>query len=107
MTTYRVRLTDEAEADLEGIAEYVEQADSAASAGYLVASIRQRADSLTEFPERGPYVNELLAQGIRTYRQVLFGPYRIIYEVTDEEVVVHLIADGRREMGRLLESRLL
>lgn len=107
MTTYRVRFTDEAEADLEGIGEYIELADSPARAGSVLASIRQRADSLADFPERGSYVNELLDQGARSHRQALAGPYRIVYTVTDAEVIIQLIADGRRDIRALLVHRLL
>jgi len=107
VTTYRVRFTDEAEADLEGIGEFIELADSPARAGSVVASIRQRADSLAELPERGSDVNELLELGTLTNRQVLSGPYRIVYTVTDATVIVQLIADGRRDIRALLVQRLL
>jgi toxin ParE1/3/4 len=40
------------------------------------------------------------------YRQVFFKPYRLIYEVDGAEIVVHLIADGRRNLHSLLLQRL-
>jgi toxin ParE1/3/4 len=45
--------------------------------------------------------------GIKEYRQAFFKPYRIIYRVIDEQVVVYVIADGRRDMQTLLSRRLL
>ncbi len=36
-----------------------------------------------------------------------FKPYRIIYRVTEDDVYVLVIADGRRNMRALLERRLL
>ena len=56
-------------------------------------------------PELTP--KELLALGVREYREVFFKPYRIIYRVQDETVYVLLIADGRRDMQSLLQRRLL
>jgi toxin ParE1/3/4 len=40
------------------------------------------------------------------YRQVFFKPYRIIYEVCRSEILIHLIADGRRNLQPLLLRRL-
>ncbi|HDR16533.1 MAG TPA: hypothetical protein ENN79_13840, partial [Desulfobacteraceae bacterium] len=53
------------------------------------------------------YPKELLALGIREYREIFFKPYRIIYRVMDKNVYVLLIADGRRDMQTLLQRRLL
>ena len=62
---------------------------------------------LSEFPDRGTHPKELLALGIREYREVFFKPYRIIYRVMVKNVYVLLIADGRRDMQTLLQRRLL
>ena len=44
---------------------------------------------------------------IKDYRQVFFKPYRLIYRVMGRDVVVLVIADGRRDMQSLLTRRLL
>lgn len=62
---------------------------------------------LAHFPERGSYPKELLALGIKEYRQTSFKPYRVIYRVLDRQVLVYLIVDGRRDMQSLLSRRLL
>jgi toxin ParE1/3/4 len=49
----------------------------------------------------------LIALGLREFRQVFFKPYRIIYRVMGNNVYVLLIADGRRDMQKLLQRRLL
>ena len=64
-------------------------------------------ENLTTFPERGSQPKELRLLGIKEYRQAFFKPYRIIYRVIDEQVVVYVIADGRRDMQTLLSRRLL
>jgi toxin ParE1/3/4 len=68
---------------------------------------KRQSSELSEFPERGAYPKELLALGIREYREVFFKPYRIIYRVMDKNVYVLLIVDGRRDMQSLLQRRLL
>ena len=67
----------------------------------------QVVESLSHFPERGSYPKELLALGIKEYRQTAFKPWRVIYRVTGQRVVIYLIADGRRDMQSLLSRRLL
>ena len=62
---------------------------------------------LKRFPERGRHPAELLALGIRDYRETFFKPYRIIYYADGKRVYVSLIADGRRDMQALLARRLL
>ncbi|MBP6724717.1 MAG: type II toxin-antitoxin system RelE/ParE family toxin, partial [Halioglobus sp.] len=60
-----------------------------------------------ENPQRGAYPKELMAIGLREYREIFFKPYRIIYRVMDKKVYVMVIADGRRDMQALLQRRLL
>jgi toxin ParE1/3/4 len=65
------------------------------------------SERLARFPERGSHPKELLALGIREYRQVHFKPYRVIYRVIGPRVYITLISDGRRDMQTLLTRRLL
>ena len=102
-----IRLTDDAEEDLEGIVEYISATDSKTRAAYVVAGIRRVVEGLADLPERGPRVRELVEVGRPEYREVLFKPYRIIYRVSGQEVDVYVIADGRRDMRTLLMRRLL
>jgi toxin ParE1/3/4 len=44
--------------------------------------------------------------GNRSYRQIFFKPYRILYRIRANTVTVALIADGRRDMAALLARRL-
>ena len=45
--------------------------------------------------------------GVHSYLQVHFKPYRVIYRVVGQTVVVLVIADGRHNLKALLERRLL
>ena len=63
--------------------------------------------SLSQFPERGSNPKELVALGIKEYRQTSFKPCRVICRVTGRQVIIHLIADGRRDMQSVLARRLL
>ena len=103
---YQVLLTRGAEEDLESIYDYIAEFDCEANANYVLDQVMEIAESLAHMPERGSFPKELLALGIKEYRQVFFKPYRLIYRVTGDQVVVYLIVDGRRDMQALLSRRL-
>jgi toxin ParE1/3/4 len=104
---YEVLLTKGAEQDLEAIHDYIARSDSQGHANHVLDKLLAVAEDLATFPERGTHPRELLAVGVREYRQVFFKPYRVIYRVIGKQVFINLIADGRRDMQSLLARRLL
>jgi toxin ParE1/3/4 len=104
---FQVVLTEDAERDLDDIITYVAQNDSPRNAEHVLGRILDIADSLTVEPTRGSTPKELRALGDQEYRQIFFKPYRLIYRVVERQVVVYLIADGRRDLQTLLARRLL
>ena len=104
---FEVRLTPDALADLEEIFGWIAVHDSPARAMHVADRIEAAIAALAGHPARGPQPRELLALGIRDYRETFFKPYRIIYRIEGRRVYVYLIADGRREMQSLLARRLL
>jgi toxin ParE1/3/4 len=104
---FEVLLTKGAEQDLEALYDYIAEFDSAVSADAVLDQLMDVAETLSRFPERGSYPNELVPVGNREYRQIVFKPYRVIYRVTGSQAIIYLIADGRRDMQSLLARRLL
>jgi len=104
---YEVLLTAGAEQDLESIYDYIAEFDSPASADYVLDRLMKAVEALSTFQERGSYPKELLALGIKDYRQTFFKPYRVIYRIVGRRVYVYIVADGRRNMQSLLARRLL
>jgi toxin ParE1/3/4 len=104
---FKVLLTEGAEQDLESIFDYIGEFDSIHSAQHVLDELLAVIDGLSKLPNRGSYPKELLTLGIKEYRQVFFKPYRLIYRVISDEVVIFLIVDGRRDMEALLSRRLL
>lgn len=105
--TFQVFLTDDASRDLEALYDYIDSRDAPGKADYVLDQIEKAFSNLCMNPERGTYPKELLAIGLREYREVFFKPYRMIYRVMDDKVYVMVIADGRRDMQALLQRRLL
>ena len=102
-----VLLTRGAEQDLEAIYDYISEFDCVTNANYVLDELMGIVESLSRFPERGSYPKELVGLGIKEYRQAFFKPYRVIYRVTGSQVIIYLIADGRRDMQTVLARRLL
>ena len=105
--SFEVLVTEGAEQDLEAIHDYVSEFDCVASANRLLDELMKVVESLSRFPERDTFPKELVGLGIKEYRQTSFKPYRVIYRVTGRQVIIYLVADGRRDMPSLLARRLL
>ena len=102
----RVVWAEAAVRDLEDIVEFVAR-DSPDNAGRLLAKLEAKATSLTRIPDRGRIVPELLHFGIRTWRELVLRPYRIVYRAAGRVVVVLAVVDGRRDLQDVLLERLL
>lgn len=107
MKHYRVRLAEEAELDLIDIYRYISLQDSVENADYVLGQLESLCSRLTELPERGHIPPELDQICVTNYREVNFKPYRVIYEVIRQDVFIHCILDGRRDMSSLLQRRLI
>ncbi len=105
--TYRVLLVEMAAGDLYDIHRYIEGNDSPEQADKLLSQLEQVVVSLADMPERGHFPPELERIGIREYREVHCKPYRIVYAIMGDQVIVHTVLDGRRDIQTLLQQRVL
>lgn len=105
-TCFEVLLTQGAEQDLESIYDYIAEPDGTVAANHVLDRLMQVVETLAHFPERGTYPKELVALGIKEFRQTSLKPYRVIYRVIDAQVVIYLIVDGQRELQSVLARRL-
>jgi len=101
-----VQFTCLARKDLRSIHAYICTNDSQESADHVAREILRSALTLREFPQRGAHPQELLLLGNRSYRQIFFKPYRILYRIRGNTVFVGVVADGRRNLQKLLIRRL-
>ena len=107
MKKHQVIITFEAEKDILDIYDYIAKKDALQNAEYVLDNLESLILSLEESPERGHYPPELSIQGIKEFKEIIFKPYRAIYEIIGSKVIVHLCVDGRRDMKTLLERRLI
>lgn len=102
-----VTLTQDAEQDLEAVYHHVLSNAGSQNANTLLEEFMALVGSLNVLSKRGNHPKELANLGIKEYRQVFLHHYRVIYRVISNEVVIYLIADGRRDFQTLLAQRLL
>lgn len=102
---WRVVWTEAATHDLVEIVSFVAR-KAPASARRLLLRLRSKAHSLERSPQRGRVVPELASAGTRTWRELVVKPYRIVYRIRDDIVLVGAVMDGRRDLEDLLLERL-
>jgi toxin ParE1/3/4 len=94
--------TEPALDDLDEIAEYI-ALDKLSAAENLVRKVFERVDRLSDSPNSGRKVPELTPS---KYKEVIVGPCRIFYRVTEDAVYILHVMRVERDLRRfLLEDR--
>jgi len=104
--SYNVWWSETAENDLVSIIEYIAR-DNPIQARKIFSEIKKRAESLNAFPDRGRMVPELQNQGITLYRELIIGPWRLMYRVSEDSVYVLSVLDSRQNVEDILLQRLI
>ncbi|SAK51590.1 hypothetical protein AWB77_01323 [Caballeronia fortuita] len=71
------------------------------------AQLQEAIAQIRQFPESGHVPVELEGFADGTFRQVLSGKNRVIYQVRDDVLYVHLVCDTRRDVQALLQRIVL
>jgi addiction module RelE/StbE family toxin len=103
---YNVRITQSAEDDLNEIILYIAQ-NNPQNALKIMKRIQNKISTLECFPEKGGYVPELLKKNIKDYRQLIESPWKIIYNIENDDVNILTIVDSRRNLRDILIRKLL
>lgn len=103
---YQVQWAPTAINDLYAILDFILD-DRPTDAERIVGQIEAKAASLAHSPFRGRLVPELHRQGIAQYREIIHGPWRIIFTIHENVVRVMAVLDSRRNVQDLLFQRLL
>jgi plasmid stabilization system protein ParE len=102
----RVRWTKTARADLELIVDFIAE-DSVGNAVGVLDRLEERAEALRLAAERGRVVPELKVLDVFQYRELIERPWRIVYRIEPDQVVVLAVLDGRRDLVSLMLERLV
>lgn len=96
-----------AELDLVELRSYIVKNFSLATWQKSYGKLKETIRNLARFPHLGSIPEELEALHQSQYRQVLSGMNRIIYEIRQDTIYIHIITDARRDMKSLLMRRLV
>jgi plasmid stabilization system protein ParE len=97
----------EAEADIKELRFYIIKRFGANTWRETLQAIKGAVHDTISFPLRGCIPDELTELGLTQYRQVLAGKNRIIYEVRDDILYIHIVCDIRKDLRTLLARRVL
>lgn len=106
MDEREVLWTETARGDLEQIIAFIAE-NSPANALATAERIERRCGELNRLPARGRVVPELRAVDVFAYRELVEGPWRIVYRYDDRAVYVVAVLDARRDLTSLLLARLV
>lgn len=104
---YKVNIVQSAETDLLEIYKYIYFNDSEENADKIYSKLENIIRSLEELSHRGHIPKELKLLGVEDFLEINYKHFRIIYQIIGNEVFVHCILDGRRDMQKLLQERLI
>lgn len=107
MTARAVRWSEAARHDLDDIIDYI-AGDNSLNAERVLDRLEDQAASLEHFAERGRRIPELAPRkrSQRTnWRELLVRPWRIVYAIEGDMVLVLAIVDGRRDFRGWLTGR--
>ena len=104
---FKVVILESAEQDLKELRTYIVKNFSADTWRTSYAKIKEVIRNLQNFPQAGSIPEEIEKLNLTQYRQVLSGINRIIYEIRQDVIYIHIIADTRRDMTTLLNKRLI
>lgn len=102
----RVLIAGDAREDMLALYAYITANDSALRAELVLGRLQEACHSLAEQSFRGNVPVELQPLGVKDFREIHVGLYRIVYRVEEAGVVVYGVADGRRDMQGFLARRL-
>lgn len=80
--------------DVSAIFNYIAR-DSRVYAARMIEKIEEAALAASHQPESGSLVDEISRTGIR---QVFSGPYRIIYRIEPDQIVILTVIHGARRL---------
>jgi toxin ParE1/3/4 len=107
VATRSVRWSNAAQHDLADIVDYIAD-DSEINAEGVLARLQEQSESLAHFAERARRIPELRGRkrGQQPdWRELVVRPWRIVFAIEGDAVLVLAVVDGRRDFRAWLARR--
>ena len=103
----KVVILQSAQTDLKELRTYPIKQFSSQTWQSTYADLKTAILGLADLPYSGSIPEEVEKLNLGQYRQIISGMNRVIYEVREKNVFVHIIVDSRKSLPSLLMKRLL
>lgn len=107
MTAKRIVILDSAKEEFSDIKAYVQKHFGQAVWGEVLAEYKQALALIQEAPKAGKEIDELKAIGITHVRYLLIRQTRMVYEVEEDIILIHMFIPTKRDFRSHLFQRLL
>jgi len=105
--SYSIVILESAEQDLQEIKHYVTQRFSLKAWKKTSTQLKSTLKKLQQFPYSGNIPPEISMFELHQFQQMVCDMNRIIYEIRQDQIIIHMIVDVRRDMKSLLMKRLM
>ncbi len=106
MSKMRVIWTKPALNDLDEIISYI-ATDSVDIAIKEYERIKDTSNDIGEFPKQGRIIPELQNENLTKFREIIVKPWRMMYRIEDNRILILAIIDGIRNIEDILMKRQL
>jgi toxin ParE1/3/4 len=103
----KLLILDEAQEDTKDLRRYILKSFGAGTWKQTATELAVTFGNIRQFPQSGYVPAELADFGGLHFREALSGQNRIIYELRDDTIYIHVVTDARRDLRTLLQKRLL
>ena len=104
---YSVVFLKSAEQDLKELKHYVIRRFGGETWQATLGKLKESIHTLQTHPHAGKVPDELRTLNSGQYRQIVSGMNRVIYEIRQETIYIHIVCDSRRDMQGLLNRRMM
>ncbi|AEK63957.1 type II toxin-antitoxin system RelE/ParE family toxin [Collimonas fungivorans] len=105
--SFQVVFLNSAKLDLQELKAYITKNFGRETWQASYGKLQEAVHGLEDFPLKGKVPEEIQSLNLTQYRQVISGMNRIIYEIRQQTVFIHIVCDTRKDMRSLLTKRLL
>ena len=105
--TFKVVILHSAKRDLKDIKSYLIRQFSTSTWQQSYDALKQAKRRVETQPYAGSIPEEIEKLNLSQYRQVVSGMNRIIYEIRDQMIYIHIIANTRKNLQALLLRNLI
>ena len=96
-----------AEQDVKELKHYVFRRFGVETWQSTLSKLQESIHTPQAHPQAGKVPDELRTLNPGLFRQIISGMNRVIYEIRQETIYIHIVCDNRRDMQGLLNRRMM